>query len=108
MVPQLIDINCRPPLTVEELKQHPEFQYVTWDLKPTKEGKVPVAKNRGGPVELSYEVHGHGPIHLVVRLNSINEIVLCHSIQLIIVSFMSILLYILVNLEVCLVLEERN
>jgi hypothetical protein len=95
MLPQLIYSNCRPPLTAEELKQHPEFQYVTWDLKPTTEGRVPVAKDRGGPVELSYEIHGYGPIHLVVRFYFISEIGLNYSIEPIIFSFISILLYIL-------------
>jgi len=52
-------------LTADELQQHPEFPYVTWDLTPTKRGKVAVAEGRGGPINISYEVHGHGPIHIV-------------------------------------------
>jgi hypothetical protein len=54
------------PLTVEELQQHPEYNHTIWDLKPTKKGKVPVAKDRGGPINLAYEVHGSGDRHLVV------------------------------------------
>ncbi|KAK5154037.1 hypothetical protein LTR04_006119, partial [Oleoguttula sp. CCFEE 6159] len=45
--------------------EHPEFKHITWDLKPTKKGKVQVAKSRGGPFSIAYEVHGNGPIHLV-------------------------------------------
>jgi hypothetical protein len=54
------------PLTVDELQQHPEYNHTIWHLKPTKEGKVPVAKDRGGPINLAYEVHGSGDRHLVV------------------------------------------
>jgi hypothetical protein len=54
------------PLTVEKLEKHPEFPHTIWDLKPEKQGKVPVAKDRGGPLNIAYEVHGHGDRHLVV------------------------------------------
>lgn len=53
-------------MTAAEIVQHPEFEHVTWDLPPTKKGKVNVADGRGGPLDIAYEVHGHGPIHLVV------------------------------------------
>ncbi|KAK3062020.1 hypothetical protein LTS18_004974, partial [Coniosporium uncinatum] len=57
----------QPPkaLTATELVEHPEFPHVIWDLKPEKKGTVAVAKDRRGPVNIAYEVHGHGPIHLV-------------------------------------------
>ena len=55
------------PLTAAELIAHPEYKNVTWDLPPTKKGKVAVADGRGGPVQLAYEVHGRGPKCLVVR-----------------------------------------
>ena len=58
----------RPPLTAAELVVHPAFKTVTWDLLPTKYGKVPVAQGRGGPIRISYEVHGTGNICLVVSL----------------------------------------
>lgn len=45
---------------------HSEFEHVTWALKPAKKGKVAVAKGRGGPIQISYEVHGTGPVKLVV------------------------------------------
>lgn len=53
------------PLKVEELKKHSEFPHVRYDLPPTKQGKVAVAKDRGGPIDIAYEIHGHGPRHLV-------------------------------------------
>ena len=58
---------CRAPLTSAEIYKHPEYAHVAWDLPPTKEGKVAVAEDRGGPLQLSYELHGDGPRHLVVR-----------------------------------------
>lgn len=53
------------PLTPDELLNHPEYPYIIWDLTPEKKGKVAVAKDRGGPVNIAYEVHGHGDRHLV-------------------------------------------
>jgi hypothetical protein len=59
------------PMTAEELVKHPEFNYTVWDLKPTKKGKLSVAKDRGGPIDIAYEVHGTGDRHLVVSLRYI-------------------------------------
>lgn len=53
-------------LTAAELKAHPQFHKLEWNLPPTKEGKCPVAQDRGGPFNLWYEVHGTGEIKLVV------------------------------------------
>jgi len=61
------DFIPRAPLTAAELIEHPEFQTVTWDLKPSAKGDVNVAVGRGGPIKIAYEVHGNGPIHLVVH-----------------------------------------
>jgi hypothetical protein len=55
------------PMTPDELQQHPEYNHIIWDLKPSQKGKIAVAKNRGGPINIAYEVHGHGNRHLVVR-----------------------------------------
>jgi hypothetical protein len=56
------------PLTAAQLKEHPGFPNVIWDLKPTGKGKIPVAQGRGGPFDISYEIHGTGDICLVVCL----------------------------------------
>lgn len=56
----------RPPLSAAEIIDHPEFAHVIWPLKPAKKGKVAVAKGRGGPIQISYEIHGNGPTKLVV------------------------------------------
>jgi hypothetical protein len=54
------------PMTASELLDHPEYQHTVWPLKPAQSGKLPVALGRGGPINIAYEVHGHGPRHLVV------------------------------------------
>ena len=64
--PDLSTPTPRPLLTAKELAKHPEYPHVVWDLKPTSKGSVPVAKGRGGPINISYEIHGHGPRLLVV------------------------------------------
>ena len=56
-----------PPLTAAQVLEHPEFESVVWDLKAVTKGKATVAQGRrGGPLSLAYEVHGQGPIKLVV------------------------------------------
>ena len=59
-------------MTAAELLDHPEYETsLFWDLKPAEKGKVKVAKERrGGEINLNYEVHGEGPIKLVVSLSS--------------------------------------
>lgn len=57
------------PLTVDEIIQHPGFQNVIHNLNPTTRGTVAVAHNRGGPINIAYEVHGSGPIHIIVSSN---------------------------------------
>ena len=57
---------ARPPLKAGELLAHPAYKTTIWDLPPTSKGKVAVAAGRGGPFNLSYQIHGHGPLHLVV------------------------------------------
>ena len=63
----------RPPLIAAELVKHPEFEHVTWALKPAKKGKIAVAEVRGGPIKISYEVHGIGPTKLVVGISSFHR-----------------------------------
>ncbi len=54
------------PLTAEELLKHPEYDHTIWPLEPAKKGAVEVAKGRGGPYKIAYEIHGQGDRHLVV------------------------------------------
>ena len=56
------------PLTAEELQKHPEYEHTIWNLKPSLQGKVAVANDRGGPFNIAYEVHGHGNRKLVVSM----------------------------------------
>lgn len=53
-------------MTAAEVVQHPGFKSIIWDLTPTKKGKVQAGNGRHGPVQIAYEIHGHGPLHLVV------------------------------------------
>lgn len=52
-------------MTIEEVKNHPEYPHIYWDLKPEKAEHINVAAGRGGPFKLSYELHGHGPSRIV-------------------------------------------
>lgn len=56
------------PLSAAEIQNHPEFPYITWDLKPKSMGKLSVAKNRGGPLDIAWEVHGEGENKMVVSV----------------------------------------
>ena len=53
-------------MTPDDLVKHPEYNHLIWNLKPAQKGKIAVAKTRGGPIDIAYEVHGHGNLHLVV------------------------------------------
>jgi hypothetical protein len=57
-----------PRPTVKEILEHPTFPDAIWKLTPTQSGMLPVAAGRGGPFKIKWEVHGKGPIKLVVRL----------------------------------------
>lgn len=54
------------PMTADELLQHPEYPHTIWDLPPAQKARLPVAKDRGGPLNIAYEVHGRGNLRLVV------------------------------------------
>lgn len=56
----------RAPMRAADLEKHPEFETVVWDLKPARSGTVAVAKDRWGPINIAYEIHGVGPTKLVV------------------------------------------
>ncbi|CAN8101034.1 unnamed protein product [Discula destructiva] len=51
--------------SVSEVMKHPAFPTATWNLEPTKSGRLPVAQGRGGPLKIAWEIHGSGPIRLV-------------------------------------------
>lgn len=57
--------------TVQEILASPIYPDTIWNLTPTKKGLLPVAANRGGPINIEWEVHGHGDIKLVVRFQFI-------------------------------------
>jgi hypothetical protein len=52
--------------TVAETLNHPSFPTAIWNLSPTRSGTLPVAEGRGGPLNISWEVHGSGPVKLLV------------------------------------------
>jgi len=56
--------------SVAEIVAHPNYPEAIWNLTPTQSGQLAVAKGRGGPFKIDWEVHGNGPIKLVVCLNS--------------------------------------
>ena len=62
---KLMNIRSKRP-TVAEVLADPLYEQTLFKLTPTKSGKLPVAKGRGGPIDIEWEVHGHGDIKLVV------------------------------------------
>lgn len=51
---------------MEEILAHQSYPDTLWRLVPTQSGKLPVAKERGGPFNIEWEVHGSGDIKVVV------------------------------------------
>jgi hypothetical protein len=68
------------------VQAHPEFPYITWDLKPESKGKLSVAKTRGGPLDIAWEVHGEGEKKMVVSAFFL-IISFCHHSMFFISSF---------------------
>ncbi|OTA93535.1 hypothetical protein M434DRAFT_395578 [Hypoxylon sp. CO27-5] len=52
--------------SVEEVSKSPAFPTAIWKLQPHQSGLLPVATTRGGPLNISWEVHGEGPIKLIL------------------------------------------
>ncbi|KAI1419615.1 Alpha/Beta hydrolase protein [Xylaria sp. FL1777] len=52
--------------SVDEIVQTEAFPTVIWQLEPNREGMLPVAAGRGGPFNIHWEVHGDGPVKLVL------------------------------------------
>jgi hypothetical protein len=67
------------PLTAQELQKHPEYDHTIWKLDPDHHGTAPVAKDRGGPIDIAYEVHGHGPRRIVVGATFSDTMSLCYK-----------------------------
>lgn len=65
------------PLSAAQILVHPGYQGVIWDLKPTTSGKCSVGADRGGPFDLAYEIHGNGPIHMIVHSPDLFTPLLC-------------------------------
>lgn len=61
------DGPCRSQLPiVSDVLKHPAFPTATWHLEPTRAGLLPVAEGRGGPLKISWAIHGHGPVKMIV------------------------------------------
>ncbi|KAL8840134.1 MAG: hypothetical protein Q9170_001482 [Blastenia crenularia] len=63
--PGHLNAAIMPPMKAAEILEHPLFGHTTLALPPRLKGKVPVAKDRGGSLNIAYEVHGNGPRHLI-------------------------------------------
>lgn len=53
--------------SVEETMSHSAYPTAIFNLEPTKKGMQSVAAGRGGPFNISWEIHGSGPIKILVR-----------------------------------------
>ncbi|TID06383.1 putative aminoacrylate hydrolase RutD [Colletotrichum higginsianum] len=51
--------------SAEETMKHPSYPSVIWNLEPDRKGKCPVAQGRGGPLNIAWEIHGHGPSKII-------------------------------------------
>ncbi|KAI1404391.1 alpha/beta-hydrolase [Hypoxylon fuscum] len=51
--------------SIEDVAESPAFPTAIWQLEPHQSGLLPVAAGRGGPLNISWEVHGDGPVKLV-------------------------------------------
>ncbi|KAI0907210.1 Alpha/Beta hydrolase protein [Ustulina deusta] len=57
-------VTTFPP--VDQIVETDAFPTVIWQLEPHREGMLPVAAGRGGPFNIHWEIHGHGPVKLVI------------------------------------------
>ncbi|KAI0121140.1 Alpha/Beta hydrolase protein [Xylariales sp. AK1849] len=51
--------------SAEDIKNDPAFPTAVWQLDPHQRGLLPVAADRGGPVDIDWEIHGDGPTKVV-------------------------------------------
>ncbi|KAF4967588.1 hypothetical protein FSARC_4885 [Fusarium sarcochroum] len=54
--------------SIQETLDHPAYPGTIWALEPHSQGKLSVANGRGGPVGIAWEIHGQGPIKLVLLM----------------------------------------
>lgn len=52
-------------LSLEKIRSHPAFSTVIPTLEASYKGDVEVGSARDGPVSISYEIHGNGPVKTV-------------------------------------------
>ncbi|KAH7313513.1 Alpha/Beta hydrolase protein [Stachybotrys elegans] len=52
--------------SVEETLNHPAYPSTIWGLRPDREGRLAAAKDRGGPINIEWEIHGVGPQKIVL------------------------------------------
>lgn len=64
----MADHTRNPFPSAEETMKHPAYPGVIWNLEPQQKGILPCAKDRGGPIDISWEVHGTGPKKILVCL----------------------------------------
>ncbi|KAI1827136.1 Alpha/Beta hydrolase protein [Xylaria intraflava] len=58
--------TASPFPSVDEVAKADAFPTTIWQLEPHREGTLPVAVGRGGPINIHWEVHGDGPVKLVL------------------------------------------
>lgn len=61
----------RPPISlpsVQDTLKHPAYPSTIWQLEPHQRGKLAAAKGLATPVNIAWEIHGEGPIKIVVCL----------------------------------------
>ncbi|KFA60193.1 hypothetical protein S40285_07570 [Stachybotrys chlorohalonatus IBT 40285] len=56
----------KPFPSIHETVHHPAYASAIWDLKPERKETLSVAKGRGGPVDIAFEIHGVGPQKIVL------------------------------------------
>ncbi len=55
-----------PLRSVADTLKQPAFPTAVWNLEPDQAGFLPVAEGRGGPFRISWEIHGTGPVRMIV------------------------------------------
>ena len=66
------DYRDKLPLAAD-IMRHPAYPTALWQLEADKQATVVVGQDRrGGPTKIYYEIHGRGPIHVLVRTASLS------------------------------------